>query len=171
MQAARFLEAARKGSLPEVESLVTTCNIEAVDCDVSHAYERWCFSGHFGCLCSNRLDATVVLLVHSAKFRGAGGESTAQSIASFRGRQHMFLLCCICQRGSLHIITDSDVQGQTALMQACSAGHVDVVQTLIKAGANLVAEDSKVKQHVQLENSYKSWQLTSCVLPCIVDWQ
>ncbi len=51
-------------------------------------------------------------------------------------------------------------------MQACGAGDIDVVQTLIKAGANLVAEDSKVKQHVQLDMLYKSY-----VLPCIVDWQ
>ncbi len=82
---ARLREAARKGNLREVRALLTMCRIaiEAVDCDVSHACEWWCFSGHFGCLA-----ITGCVVVHSAI-------QWSLQCNSLLGHQHMFLVCCI----------------------------------------------------------------------------
>ncbi len=41
--------------------------------------------------------------------------------------------------------------GYTALMEAASKGHVNVVQWLLEAGANLEAADNNVSGHVVWE--------------------
>ena len=42
------------------------------------------------------------------------------------------------------MIDGRTVQGSTALMLSCKRGHIDVVETLLKAGAELSVKDSKV---------------------------
>lgn len=104
----------------------------------------------------NHIDAVKYLISQGADMHARHSDMQYHLLHIAAKKGHLTLVQCLHEEINPHYLDQKDSNGQTAILWAAANGYLDVVQYLVKKGANLLLSSNKGKTPIDwaIENSH-----------------